>query len=207
MTHLSLEELERWWREGPETERDRIVGHLAVCDDCGARYGRIVDAQPVAASPAPETKRDLAASAFRVYPRPRRGLRTLLSPLALAGVAAAAVLLIAIGVATLRPTSDPGGIRGTSLQPLSPIGQARPPVEFRWESPVRASRYRLEVTDAEGRSLFVLFSERESLPLPRERLEELEPGREYSWEVVALGPSGEEIMKAPRRSFSVSETR
>jgi hypothetical protein len=80
-------------------------------------------------------------------------------------------------------------------------------VEFRWESPVRASRYRLEVVDAGGRSLFVLFSDRESLPLPRERLEELEPGREYQWEVVALGPKGEEIMRAPRRSFFVSGSR
>jgi hypothetical protein len=80
-------------------------------------------------------------------------------------------------------------------------------VEFRWESPVRASRYRLEVLDTGGRSLFVLFSDGESLPLPRERLEELEPGREYQWEVVALGPKGEEIMRAPRRSFFVSGSR
>jgi hypothetical protein len=204
MTHLSREELARWWREGPESDRERIVSHLAVCDDCGALYGDLIDAQPLPTSLAPETRPDLVARALRAFRLPRRGLRTFLSPPALAAVAAAAALLVAIGVVTLRPTADPGGIRGTSLQPLSPIGQARPPVEFRWESPVRASRYRLEVLDAGGGSLFVLFSDAESLSLPEEQFEELEPGREYSWEVVALGPAGEEIMKAPRRSFSVS---
>jgi hypothetical protein len=204
VTHLSREELERWWAEGRPEERERVVGHLAVCDDCGALYGDIIDARDLATTKlTAEPPPGLAARAYRAY-RPRRSG---LSSLPFVWGAAAAALLVALGIVALRapaPPGDPGGIRGTSLLPLSPIGRVDPPVEFKWESPVRASRYRIEVEDAEGRPWFVLFSEGESAALPRERLEELEPGKEYWWEVVALGPQGEEIMGAERRPFFLS---
>ncbi len=205
MTHLSREELKRSWREGPESERERIVSHLAVCDECGALYGELIDVWDLATpKPAAESRPELAARGYRAY-RPRRSGLFSLPPLVWG--AAAAALLVALGVFTLRdpsPRHDPGGIRGASLQPLSPIGRVDPPIDFRWESPVRAFRYRIEVVDAERRPRIVLYSDVESIALPRERLLELEPGMEYGWFVVALDESGEEIMRAPLRLFSVS---
>ncbi|MGH9318405.1 MAG: hypothetical protein ACRD3V_00720 [Vicinamibacteria bacterium] len=207
MTHLSREDLERWWLDGAPGERDRIVGHLAVCDECGGLFGALIDAQPVAAASRPEARPDLAARAYRAYRRPRRSFRSSWSTPTLVVSAVAAVLLVGLGVVALRapgPLDDPGGIRGTSLQPLTPIGRVDPPFEFRWASPLHAASYRVEVRDAERRPLFVLFSEGEAVALPPERLLGLTPGEEYWWEVVALGPGGEEIMRAPRRAFSVS---
>jgi hypothetical protein len=205
MTHLSREELKRWWEEGPAEERERIVGHLAVCDECGALYGGLIDGWELDnPKPATESRPELAARGYRAY-RPR-GSGVLSLPPLLWGAAAAA-LLVALGVLTLRAPGlgdDPGAIRGASLQPLSPIGRVDPPFDFRWESPVRAFRYRIEIVDAERRSRIVLYSEVESIALSPDRLEELEPGMEYAWFVVALDESGEEIMRAPLRLFSVS---
>jgi hypothetical protein len=203
MTHLSREELLRWWQEGPSGERERIVGHLAVCDECGSLYGEVIDSQPLPAA-APAARPDLTARAYRFYRRPRAGLRSLWAAPSFAIAGLAALLVVALGVVLLRAPRPLDGIRGTSLQPLSPIGAVDPPVEFRWESPVGAARYRVEVEDSERRMLFVLFSEREAVALPPERQKSLTPGEEYWWEVVALGQDGEEVMRAPRRAFSIS---
>jgi hypothetical protein len=203
MTHLTREELVRWWKDGPPAERERIVSHLAVCDECGALYGERIDAQPVAADSRP----DLAALGYGAYRRPRRLLPSPWSVPTLAAAATAAVLLIGLAIVALRapePPDDASGIRGTSLQPLSPIGRVDPPVVFRWESPVRASSYRVEVRDSERRMPVALYYDAESVGLPPPRPLELTPGEEYTWEVVALGPDGEEIMRSPARGFSVS---
>jgi hypothetical protein len=204
MTHLSRDELERWWREDSPGERDRIVGHLAECDECGALYSAVIDAEPISAPSRSEAQADLAARAYRVYRGPRRAIRSLWSAPTLA---AAAVLLIGLGVVALREPKpdDSSGVRGTSLQPIAPIGRVEPPLEFRWASPVSAARYRVEVRDAERRMLFELTSPVESVALPPARQSELAPGEEYTWEVVALSPGGEEIMRAPASSFSISK--
>jgi hypothetical protein len=209
MTHLTREELERWWREGLSADRGRVVGHLAECDECGALYGGVADAEVAAAGRALPARRDLVARGYRAYRSRRRPSGFLRSRPWIAAWATAAVVLIAVAIPILRRSRpavipDEGGIRGTSLQPLAPIGTVEPPVEFRWRSPVRAARYVIEVRDEGRRRLFSLSSEAETVTLSAERLAALAPGETYWWEVVALGPDGEEIMRAPPRAFAVS---
>jgi hypothetical protein len=209
MTHLTREELQRWWRDGAPGERDRILAHLAECDECGALYGEVIDAEPV--QPDADDVRVAAPRGYRAYRRPRRILGVDWSRprvLAACGVAAV-VVLAAIVPAILDPSGrsepDGGGIRGTSLQPLAPIGTIVAPVQFRWVSPVNAARYVVEVREEGGEQiLFAIASATESVDLSQEQLDRLTPGRAYSWIVIAADQAGGEIMRAPPRSFVVS---
>jgi hypothetical protein len=208
MTHLTREELQRWWRDGAPGERDRILAHLAECDECGALYGEVIDADPV--QPDAAAVRVAAPRGYRVFRRSRRMFGVDWStPRVLAVCGAAAVVVLAAIVPTLLrpsgPEPDGGGIRGTSLQPLAPIGAVTQPVQFRWTSPVNAARYVVEVREDGGEQiLFSLTSEAESVDLPQEQLGRLTPGRAYSWVVVAADQAGAEIMRAPPRSFVVA---
>ena len=47
MTHLSKSELVRWRDTPVEADRTRIIGHLAVCDQCSAEYAELVRTQPL----------------------------------------------------------------------------------------------------------------------------------------------------------------
>jgi hypothetical protein len=206
MTHLTREELQQWWRHGASGARDRIVAHLAECDECGALYGEVIDADPAPLDAA--AARDASPRGYSAYRRPRRIFGVDWRVLAVSG-AAAVLLLVAIVPALLGPSGrfepDGGGIRGTSLQPLAPIGTVAPPVQFRWASPVNAARYVVEVRE-EGveQILFTVTSDTESVALPREQLGRLTPGRAYSWVVVAVDRTGTEIMRAAPREFVVS---
>jgi len=207
MTHLTRDELERWWREGSPAQRDRVLAHLAECDECGTVYGEIIDADPL--RPDAAAVRDAAPRGYRAYRRPGVLGLDWSSPRALAAYGAAAVVVLALLVPALRESttrSDPGeDIRGTSLQPLAPIGTVAPPVEFRWASPVNAARYRVEVRDESSGEIFVrVESDTATVSLTPEHSSRLTRGRPYSWVVIAVGPGGEEIMRAPPRSFVVS---
>jgi hypothetical protein len=51
MTHLTRADLTRW-RDAPDpADRDRIVLHLAECDECGALYADLMRTRPAAAGP------------------------------------------------------------------------------------------------------------------------------------------------------------
>jgi hypothetical protein len=128
------------------------------------------------------------------------------------GSAAAAVILVIVLLPMMRqspPPPLPSGesVRGSTLQPLAPIGEVRPPVQFRWASPVAAARFEIEVRDDEHRLVFSLATDRPPADLPPDRLAGLVPGRSYSWVVIALAATGEEIMRAPSRSFSLFSER
>jgi hypothetical protein len=204
MTHLAREELERWWNEGLSADRERIEGHLGECDVCGALYGEVIDNRPLSTSPAAQGDAEITARGHRVFGR--GGPRRMPRPARLGLWAAAAAVALAALVPLLRaPAAEgPTGIRGTSLLPTSPLGEVEPPVRFRWESPVRAARYVVEVRDVEQRPLFSLASQGEEVALPSERLAGMTPGRTYWWSVVAHDVAGDEIMRGPARSFSLS---
>jgi hypothetical protein len=187
-----------------------VLTHLAECDECGALFGAVIDSEPVrpdAAPPAPF----LVRRAYRTY---RDGVpvsRWRLRPLALAGLGTAAMILLAVLLPSVRDMSNPDrtatDVRGTSLQPLAPIGRVEPPLAFRWSSPVRASRYTVEIRD-ESRTLVLLLSSKdERVNLPREDLRRLVPGRAYSWEVIAFDAANTELIRGPARTFVVSTGR
>jgi hypothetical protein len=184
-----------------------VLAHLAECDECGAVYGEIIDADPL--QPDAAAVREAAPRGYRAYRRPGVFALDWSSPRVLAACGAAAVVALALVAPTLRETttrSDSGDeIRGTTLQPLTPIGTVAPPVEFRWASPVSAGRYRVEVRDESSGEIFVrVESDTTSVSLAPEHLSRLIRGRPYSWVAIAVGPAGEEIMRGPPRSFVVS---
>jgi len=206
MSHLTRDELERWWAAGRPEERSRIVGHLAACDDCSALYGDILDTLPVEPAAGAEVER-LKRLGYRAY-RPERRAGILARRPAWAGLVLAAGLVAAaflLPVLTRRsaPPQD-GAVRGTAIQLLSPAGTVRPPVEFRWRSPVSAASFRLEVLDDSGRTVYTSRVAQEHTAVPGALEALLEPGREYRWQVVALDEAGEEIIRSEPRRFSVA---
>jgi hypothetical protein len=209
MTHLTRDELERWWRDGSAAQRDRVLAHLAECDECGTAYGEIIDADPL--PPDAAAVRDAAPRGYRTYRRPGVFGLDWSSPRVLAACGAAAAAVLALVVPSLRETTTHSDaraeIRGTSLQPLAPIGTVALPVEFRWASPVIADRYRVEIRDERSGELLVrIESDAASVPLAPEQLSRLRRGLPYSWVVIAVDPDGVEIMRAPPRSFVVSDS-
>jgi hypothetical protein len=202
VTHLAREELERWWAEGSPADRERIEGHLAECDACGALYGEVIDAGPALPSAAVATDPGLVARGYRAFDSRARGGR--MPPrVAVWLAAAAAVAIVALGPLVWRSRPEADGIRGSSLQPLAPVGAVVPPLRVQWTSPVETAGYTVEVRDAEQRLLFSLAGAGEEVALPAERLAGLTPGRTYWWTVVAREPSGEEVMRSPPRAFSI----
>jgi hypothetical protein len=208
MAHLTRGELERWYRNGQAADRAHIVGHLAECDACGTLYTEIVDSRPVAAPESGNAPAGLLAHARDMYRAPSRRNRARLHWWTVG--AAAAALIGAIALAAVRQsglridTADHSAIRGTSLQPMTPIGSVSAPVTFQWASPVSATRFDVEVHDDEQRLLFTLASQGNSVELTGDQASQLVAGRTYHWQVIAYGPAGEEIMRAPRRSFVIS---
>jgi hypothetical protein len=149
----------------------------------------------------------LIARARRAYRAGRR--RGFWSPGVLAACGAAAALLLAAVMPALRNSTLPAvrdghEIRGTSLLALEPVGEVSPPVRFRWASPIDAARYEVEVRDEERRLVFSLPSGPDELALTPDRLAQLEPGRPYTWQVIARTAEGEEIMRSTLQSFAVS---
>ena len=69
--HLTREELQRWWDHGSPADRDRVVGHLAECDACGALYGEILDAEAPPATEIESVDRSLTDRAYRTYRSPQ----------------------------------------------------------------------------------------------------------------------------------------
>jgi hypothetical protein len=200
-THLTRRELEQW-SAGQSSDRDRIVRHLAECDDCGALYGVVMRDASIRDGDAASSILERGYRAFRQPPRrPAPFLRG--RAVAILAAAAALILVAVVVAPRVRPGTDPGTIRATTLQPLAPIGEVTSPREFRWASPLAAARYRVDVRDADRRLLFTLTSEKETIDIPAERRAELTAGRTYFWEVTAFSSDNEEIVRGPLRSFTV----
>jgi hypothetical protein len=207
MTHLTREELERWWRSDQLADRSRIVGHLAGCDECGALYGEVIEDRVPAPEPPVAAAGNLVARAYRLYGKPLGAHVWRSWTLGLG--AAAAVMFLALAIPMLRhegprDIAREEGIRGTSLQPLAPIGTVVPPVRFQWASPVAADRFVVEVRDDEQRIVLTLSSATETVLLPDDQRTRLVAGRTYHWQAFALGPAGDEIFRAPVRTFVIA---
>jgi len=205
MTHLTRDDLERWLTAGDPRDRERVVGHLASCDECGRLYGEMLEAAPVAV--APEHVRlaaELAPAGHRAFDA-RRSFW--LSP-RFAAAAAAAVLL---GVLAVPPivrwaSTDDSGVatRGTSLQVLSPVGAISVPPEFRWTSPYAAPRYRVELLDAADRAIGSATVTREQASWSELSRTPPSPGATYRWRVTALDANGAPIASSNTGSFTVT---
>lgn len=146
-------------------ERDGLEGHLFVCPEC---------------------RRDLAEASDLAGPRRARWL-VLAVPIA----AAAALILLFIGVPDRSPQQDVSRLRSpttaTPLAIVSPLdGSASHPdsLVFRWRAAGADAHYVFTLTDAQGDVVFTNDLPDTTLVLPRSV--GLNPGRPYFWWVDAL---------------------
>ncbi|HXF67740.1 MAG TPA: hypothetical protein VNK67_13725 [Burkholderiales bacterium] len=118
---------------------------------------------------------------------------------ALAAVRPAAVAQAAYVMRSARPTARIRllTLNGTKTLDASP--------EFRWQGLEAVSRYRFELTDETGKSLYDVESESASLRLPPSV--QLREGVGYTWEISARGTDGRRYVSAGDFSLASSDLR
>jgi hypothetical protein len=170
---LALDEL-------PAAERDALMDHVTRCPSCAGLYRGLRELESEARTFDPGV------------PKPR-ARRRLASPAWYAGLAAAAVLIIAFLLPFRQPTSrptDPGLVRSpvsAAPEPVRPIGplSARP-ARLEWRELAGADGYRVELWNG-GPVWSQDGIEGTSVALPGDVA--LSPGVVYYWKVTALaGP-------------------
>jgi hypothetical protein len=196
VTHLTRQELTRFWR-GEAVDRERTLAHLAACDDCGALYGEIVDAEPPPPAAVPPSLLARGRRAFRSADAgPRFAVWRFALPVAVVAAVAVAVTLFPRAAPSPPAAQSPAGVsgvRGGGLQALEPSGATEAPFVFRWTSAVQPSGFAVEVRDASGSTVLRLESRSESLALDAAARATLTPGARYEWRVVALDAEGAEL--------------
>lgn len=187
--HLSDQELERWRAQGDPADRERVLGHLVVCEACRQRLIEKVGAGDAVAFDIAR----FAARGVEVYAQPRRRFALWIGA---GGVVAAAALLML----SLRPPSDgPSSVRGSDIRARVPVDEVASVTEFRWTSPVNAAKYHIRVTSAagsviEGESTTETWTPPAGLQLP---------AGSYTWTIDALDAAGNVIISSRPQAFEV----
>jgi hypothetical protein len=196
MTHLSADELRTWYQQGRVADRERVIGHLAGCDECRKALSLIAaeDAAEVAAPTVTAAEAvPLGYAARKAAPGQSRWAAWLRPAYALAG---AALVVLAVLWLTPRPADD-DGIRSSELLAIAPVGTSGA-LEFRWVSPFDAARYRITIRDAKGG--VVVTAEARTSPTSVGR-PPLKAGETYGWSVTALDQAGEVIAESRSVTF------
>lgn len=163
--HLAPEQ-SAGYLDGVLTREERAVveAHLAVCSEC---RDEVVALRPVV------QRRDPRRSALRAV--------------AVAGAAAAAVVLLLLPNRVSGPEQSTHRDRqddvAPAVVPRAPAGEGLRPALLAWSPLAQASRYRVQVFDAEGSVLFRAEAADSALGLPDSV--PLSPGRPYFWKVEA----------------------
>ena len=209
--HLTSDELIRWRDEARPVDRARVVKHLAECDACGARLAELLRTQPPDAAPrrfdpSRFVARGIDAGAAGLAVRsPGRWRRT---GWWVPAAAAAAILLAVLVVPQLRrPAAPSGTTRGAEIALAAPVGDVRAPITFTWTGATGASRYLVEIYDAEllriaeGRTTGTRWTPGADV------VSRLQPGRTYRWTVSALDSAGEPTQTSAMRRFTIVAPR
>jgi hypothetical protein len=182
MTHLTEDDLVRWQAGDRSIDRDKVITHLAVCDQCGARLAEIVRTRLPDTAPGVLSANEFVERGYRARRTiHRRGYWML--PMA---AAAAAVVIVAVVVrpwraeAPLTLSGDEQAIRGNTIRAVAPIGRVTGPLRFEWISPLAAADYEVDVTDTDGYTIYSGRSSSERLELPSDAEARVTPGRLYS---------------------------
>ena len=201
MTHLSADELRTWYQQGRVADRERVIEHLAGCDQCRKALSLIAaaDAADVAAPAVTAAEAAPLGYAARKPVPGRSNWAAWLQP-AYALAAAAVVVAAVLWVATPDRASDDNAVRSSELLALTPSG-ATGTIEFRWESPFEAARFRVSVRDARGVQIFTVDAAGSPLAGPPELTARLVAGGEYTWQVTALDQAGGAIAESRPAGF------
>jgi hypothetical protein len=197
-------------------ERERMADHAMACPSCRARMEVLLDVRQEIASRRrvfrPMAKASLEELKSRVSARPSRPRRFLgvrLMPIATAGALLAAALVAVFIIGPLAPRDGvmrDGEAGGLVL--LSPKGEIKgTPMEFRWDGPVEANTYFIEVIDDRLAVIIPQTGTVErfySLPIGYEN--RFAPGRTYIWSLTAVDDVGRTIGTA-QRVFTVQPVR
>ncbi|HEX9670754.1 MAG TPA: zf-HC2 domain-containing protein [Thermoanaerobaculia bacterium] len=170
--------------ELPDTERDALLDHVAVCAACAEDWR-------LAAELARESREVAPVVPLR---RPWARQVRFLVP-----AAAAAVLLVVVGVAVeeRREERQLIAMRGEEQGAIRPlVGSALPRERFllRWEGP-EGALYDVRVTtdDLLREVAIARRLERRELLVPAAKLAGMPPGSKLFWHVTAVQPDGEAV--------------
>jgi hypothetical protein len=164
-------------RRGPEARRLADLDHVMSCDVCRTGYELLTSLE---AAREPER-------------RWTRGLPYV----------AAAAVLVAVAVSTLRTTPSEDG---TTMRDGAPLPVAVSPADdvdaksartFTWRSVATAIRYDFALLDASGTPLHTAATADTTYTLPLNIA--LTPGGTYEWVVSAEVSRGQPAVSAPRR--------
>ena len=201
MTHLSADELTAWYQQGNVSDRARVIEHLAGCDHCRKALSLLAaaDTADVAAPAVTVAEAVPLGYAARKAATGRSPWAAWLRP-AYALAAAAVVVLAVLWVTTPDRAGDDNAVRSTELLALAPSG-ATGSLEFKWESPFEAARFRVSVHDARGVQVFTAEATGSPLAGSPELKARLVAGGEYTWQVTALDRAGEAIAESRPTGF------
>jgi hypothetical protein len=206
MIHLTRDELLAWRDAPSEANRARVIEHLASCDRCAGLYAEMIRTRPLDgdAGDARFAAGDFVMRGYAAAPLPApRGRmfvfqRKLVIPLA---AAAALVLFVWMPARRPAPPTPTDAVRGGTMQALSPSGEVRGRIEFRWTSAAAPDRFAVEVKDAAGQRVFYRETRDDRLSGDAALESLLRPGAAYTWTVAALDAAGETISRSTPVSF------
>lgn len=184
MTHLTRDELLRWRDTPSPADRERIVLHLASCDECGALYAELMRTRPAAAGPEElEPAVFIKAGADAGPVTPARIIRPAAWRRFAMPFAAAAVVIL--GVTTLL-RRDSGSFRGgdNEVQLSAPSGTVdSATLTFRWTPLPDTPSPRLLIYALDDPSQPVVDAKNVTSPyrLAGEQAARLRPGIDYRW--------------------------
>ncbi len=206
MTHFTDVDLRRWRDHGPGDDRARIVDHLAGCGSCASRYAAALRTAPLDVAEAADDASDFVAAGYQAA-ADHSARRARPWGWMVAGLAAAAVVALALVVPQLRAPSDEGlRFRGAQVHALAPAGATSGEVAFTWSSAIEAPRFRIEMGDASG-VLYTTESAASPVRAPESIVRALKPGTDYWWTVTALEASGQPMRLSARQTFSIAPPR
>lgn len=202
MTHLSADELRTWYEHGRAAERGKVIGHLAECEACRRSLSALaMAADPEIISPPIVTTQEAVPLGYAVRKDPpsARSWAAWFRPAY--GLAAAAVLVLSI-VWLTTPRGDDGdtAVRSAELLALSPAGSTNV-VEFKWESPLMAAKYRVVLRDAGGSLVYSGETAASPLIVAAAVRSQWATMADYTWTVRALDAAGEMIAESKPQAF------
>jgi hypothetical protein len=203
VTHLTPGELKAWYEQGSTSDRSRVMTHLGECAECRRALSKIaMTSELETATPALEPA-DVVQHGYAAHKSQQpvaAGWMPWLRPAY--GLAAAAIVVVAVmWVAVPRQEVGSDVVRSSELVALSPSGSVNA-LEFKWESPFTASKYRLVIRDASGTTVFSGETTEASMNIDAAARARFATMVDYSWTVTALDAAGEVIAESKPRTFT-----